>query len=90
MHGARRTRRRRGGDPFLSVKGETEAQTESRYQEWMKQKLAPTLTAQALRGRKVAPLGHLTAPRTVSEIRKLSGKTGSSRRSRRRHTRRRR
>ena len=89
MYGARRTRRRRGGDPFLSVKGETEAQTESRYQEWMKQKLAPKLTAQALRERKVAPLGHLKAPTTVAEIRKISGKTGAGRR-RRRHTRRRR
>lgn len=89
MYGARRTRRRRGGDPFLSVKGETEAQTESRFQEWMKQKLAPKLTAQALRERKVAPLGHLKAPTTVAEIRKISGKSGAGRR-RRRHTRRRR
>jgi hypothetical protein len=91
-------KRYRGGVEFTVIEGESEAAQEKRFKIWQKerqeeeeQREKKKENIEALRKRKVAPLGHLTAPTTVGQIRKISGKTGASRRTRRRrHTRRRR
>ena len=97
----RHRRRYRGGVEFTMIEGESEADQEKRFKEWQKKREEEARKEaeqrekkekiEALRNRKVAPLGHLQAPKTVAEIRKISGKTGAGRRTRRRrHTRRRR